>query len=116
MYMTSYPMKEISVRSSEHEIYESLEVANMPDNMRMPMVRWVKYGYLPGGFLQALLRNDLCDAINRADQLNLIHLYTWAKWLQNAAPSGCYGSRENVQSWEDARRHDRLQEPPKKEG
>lgn len=104
MEMIDVPMKEITVHSSEQDICASLEAARLPEHMWMPVARWIKYGAIPGNFLKALLKNDLCDTINRADSDNLRCMYVWVKWIQNAAPSGCYGSVEKFDAWEKARK------------
>lgn len=61
--------------------------------------RYFEEGILPGGFLQALLANNLYLASQRADPTNL-HLfreYTW--WLDEYAPKEAYGSTEKMQAW-----------------
>lgn len=77
--------------------YDSVPVSYMADGMR----RWIEHGILPGSFLQALLRNDLRNAVGRADGQNIEALAAWVRWLYNYAPSACWGSMVKVQAWED---------------
>jgi hypothetical protein len=41
--------------------------------------RWVYAGIPPGGFLSALLRNNLTKAVNKADDENLRLMASWAR-------------------------------------
>lgn len=55
-----------------------------------------------GGFLAAVLANDLIGAFAHADDTNKVRLHDYAMWLYNYAPSrstGAWGSYEAVQKW-----------------
>lgn len=52
-----------------------------------------------GGFLRAVLENDLIGAINKADHINLIYLPHIAAYIYNRLPSGSWGSPEKVAKW-----------------
>ena len=52
-----------------------------------------------GGFLTAVLSNDLKESFGRADANNRIYLYHVVDLLWNHAPSGCWGSPEEMKSW-----------------
>lgn len=52
-----------------------------------------------GGFLEAVLSNDLCDAIGRADAENARQLKEIVVYIYNEIPSTCWGSREKVKKW-----------------
>lgn len=69
---------------------------------------WIKHGVLPGSFLQAVLKNDLIQAIPRADRHNLAAIVEICAWVRNEAPIGSWGSRELVEQWERRKRGDRL--------
>lgn len=66
--------------------------------------RYVSHGILPGSFLQAVLANDLLDAIGRADDWSLAHLKDIAQHVYNRLPADCHGSRLAVAKWRDAHR------------
>jgi hypothetical protein len=64
-----------------------------------PLRNYIKGEYLPGDFLQAVLRNDLREAAARADLYNRRRLFEYVQWLYNEAPSTCWGSAEKVFQW-----------------
>ena len=52
-----------------------------------------------GGFLEAVLRNDLAGAIGLADENNLAALPAIVAYCYNEIPSACWGSSEKVKDW-----------------
>ena len=60
---------------------------------------YIEKGIPTGGFLRAVLENDLCGACGRADHDNQRALYDIVSFLYNYAPSDCWGSPKNVQEW-----------------
>lgn len=71
----------------------------IPERMTPALERWIERGQLPGEFLQAVLRNDLREAVGRADPENLAALPAYVGYLYNEAPAGCYGSPEKMAAW-----------------
>lgn len=65
-------------------------VEMIPDHMQYGVVRWVAYGLRsnPGGFLSAVLMNDLFDAFGRADVESAARLKDICSWFHNYAPAG----------------------------
>lgn len=61
--------------------------------------RYITKGIPPGGFLQAVLRNDLHGAVNHADDFNLPNLPAHIAYLVNKCPGACWGSVSNVSEW-----------------
>jgi len=57
----------------------------------------------PGGFLTAVLSNDLKEAFGRADDENLVTLFEIVKYCYNELPANCWGSPEKVSKWLAAR-------------
>ena len=55
--------------------------------------------YETGNFLRAVLRNDLTDAVGRADEDNLKVLPEIVGYCYNEIPSACWGSPEKVKDW-----------------
>lgn len=53
----------------------------------------------PGGFMIAVLSNDLIGACHRVDDENRQALWAWVKWLYNYAPQGSWGSEQAVSRW-----------------
>ena len=81
---------------------EGLNDFNIPSHMHDGIVRYIERGHAVGGFLSALLSNDLMKAFDRADVENFRHMGDWAKYLHNCAPSDCYGSKEKFDAWQKA--------------
>ena len=52
-----------------------------------------------GGFLRAVLENDLMEAIGSADEGNLMCLHEICSYVYNHIPFNCHGSPEKVQAW-----------------
>jgi len=53
----------------------------------------------PGGFLMAVLRNDLRSACEVADDINRYKLFDYVSYIYNKLPSDCWGSKEAVDAW-----------------
>lgn len=60
--------------------------------------RYAKDRIPPGGFLTAVLENDLMSAIASADHMNRQRLSEICKYVYNNLPSSIWGSREKVQN------------------
>ena len=61
----------------------------------------------PGGFLRAVLENDLTSAVKRADDLNRRYLSDVVTYCYQVLPSASWGNRGLVASWlHDRRRRD----------
>lgn len=56
-----------------------------------------------GAFLQAVLENDLQGAIGRADPESLAGIKGIVAYVYNALPDKCWGSKENVAAWLEAK-------------
>ena len=63
------------------------------------LVRYVRDGILPGGFLRAVISNDLMEAACRADQDNALSLADVALLIFHHCPSKCFGSDEAMAAW-----------------
>ena len=76
----------------------------LPAHMQNVMRRYIEDGIEPGGFLTAVICNDLVGAFGMADDINLANMKVWASFLYNEAPSGCWGSRRKMDGWIISRR------------
>jgi len=74
-------------------------IGKLPQHMHGAIMRWINNGTPPGDFLTALLSNDLRETFAKADDTNALCIKDCIIFFYNAAPSGCWGSPENVQSW-----------------
>jgi len=84
--------------------FDDVDYSSLPNHMQEGASDYVSKGSLPGGFLMAVLSNDLVGAFGQADIINTHAMRDWAAWLHNEAPSECWGSREKVYAWGVARR------------
>lgn len=71
--------------------------------------RYVMDGIPTGSFLQAVLCNDLMEAMGRADMGNRLALFEICDYIYNETPSGCHGSPEKVRAWREMKRLSRAQ-------
>ena len=71
------------------------------------IMRHVEHGVDPGGFVTAVLENDLSQAFARADDDNRRDMFEIVTFVYNKIPSPSWGSPEKVKAWrkriEDAR-------------
>ena len=52
-----------------------------------------------GGFLRAVLENDLMEAMGRGDDDALENLSAICMHIYNNMPASCHGSKERVATW-----------------
>ncbi len=71
----------------------------VPQHAKEALDRYVEDHIPPGGFLLAVLSNDLSGAVGRADSINREHLSDIVKYCYNKIPSSCWGSPEAVDRW-----------------
>lgn len=60
------------------------------------LIDYVSHRVRPGGFVTALLANDLINAVGRADRENLQALPAICTYIYNELPYTCWGSYETV--------------------
>lgn len=61
--------------------------------------RYAEEGIPTGGFLRAVLSNDLREAFGRADMENRATLYEIVSYCYNELPGSCWGSPERYEAW-----------------
>jgi hypothetical protein len=83
---------------SEEQIHTQA-VERLPHHMVEGMMAYVMKGQPPGGFLLAVLGNDLFGACAAADDTNGSRLRDYAVFLHNYTPGGCHGSDKDVSEW-----------------
>lgn len=71
----------------------------LPAHMRAGAQAYIEYGIEPGGFLYAVLTNNLKEAFGRADEINLARMKDWAHWIYWCCPMEAQGSVEKVNAW-----------------
>ena len=77
-----------------------IDYGGIPKHMVDSIQRYIEMGASVGGFLTALLSNDLSLTFGRADETNRAAINGWVTFLWNEAPAGCWGSQEKVAAWQ----------------
>lgn len=71
----------------------------IPENAMETLRAYIDRGRRPGGFMEAVLSNNLSEAVARADERHMIAIPAIVFFLYNEAPSGCWGTPERVRDW-----------------
>ena len=71
----------------------------IPGRMRLGIERYVKDHIRPGSFLQAVISNDLRNALAHADIENLENLPAYTMYFYWETPPDCHGSKEKMEAW-----------------
>lgn len=69
--------------------------AAIPPTTQYTLRMWVLYAQTPGGFVEAVLRNDLHGAFNNADDENSEALPLIMMWIHNECPQDAWLSPGN---------------------
>ena len=80
----------------------------VPEHLRGGIRRYVTQGVEPGGFLCAVIANDLRDSFGQADEDSRAGLFQIVSWFYNYAPGNCWGSVEAREAWIE--RHAKIRE------
>jgi len=73
--------------------------SQIPERMCGGIERYIEHGIKPGGFLSAVICNDLQAAVARADDENINLLPVYCAYFYNHAPSPCWGSVNKMMAW-----------------
>ena len=71
----------------------------IPERFKQAIDRYVQSGIIPGGFLHAVLVNDLTMAVIRADDESIQVLPDIVMYLYWECPANCWGSTRKVSEW-----------------
>jgi len=69
--------------------------------------QWAEVGLLPGGFLQAVLSNNLFEAVGRVDDDNGKVLLYICQYIYNELPAACHGSPQKMKAWAEMKEKER---------
>ncbi len=75
------------------------EYSKLPESVRDGIKRYIEHRVEPGGFLMAVLENDLVRSFGKADSNNRQALFSIVGWIYDVAPGSCWGSPEKVKKW-----------------
>lgn len=87
--------------------HDKIDYSGLPESLQDGARLWIERGYWPGGFLTAVIENNLVEAFGRADTFNFARLGKIVGWWYNEAPAPCWGSVERARAWHES------YEPPK---
>lgn len=87
--------------SAEHRAHLEMRLieCGVPDNLHAGLVAYITERRPVGGFLTALLSNDLAQTVVRSDPITGLYLRETVLFLFNHAPSPCWGSPAAVDAW-----------------
>lgn len=72
---------------------------DLPPNVRASLDRYSAEGVPTGGFLRAVLENNLKEAFARADSINIRAMAEIVAHVYNNLPSASWGTAEKVDAW-----------------
>jgi hypothetical protein len=75
------------------------DLLNIPHDTMESLRLYVERRIPPGGFLLAVLSNDLMAAFSRADERNIAAMFDIVYYIYNKIPAACWGSPERVREW-----------------
>ncbi len=91
----------METKAINESAYDSYSI---PEYMRSGIEDYLLHGLLPGSFLTAVLKNNLCEAVSAADDMNMLLIPSYVKLLYNHAPMDSWGSPEIVKRWKEQER------------
>lgn len=71
----------------------------IPEQVRQALIRYRDHHIPTGGFLYAVLCNNLKEAIGRADEMNINFIPAIVSWCYNNLPNGSWGTPDAVEYW-----------------
>ena len=71
----------------------------VPEHLHEGLIEYLAARRPTGGFLQAVLANDLRGAVGRADEQSGPALPNIIMFLVNHAPASSWGTQEQVRTW-----------------
>ena len=72
----------------------------IPPNIKLAIDNYFDHRQAPGGFIEAVLANDLIEAFKRANDISALHMKDIVDYLYNECPSragGAWGSHEAIE-------------------
>ena len=71
----------------------------IPERTKETLTRYADHHIATGGFLYAVLTNDLFSTMARADEGNREALWLICLYIYNEMPSECWGDSKKVDNW-----------------
>jgi len=76
-----------------------IDYSKLPPSLRAGTKRYIEQGILPGGFLRAVIQNNLLESFIQADGANILLMKDIVSFWYNKAPNACWGSKEKMKKW-----------------
>lgn len=73
--------------------------SRVPPHLHEGLLGWIEQGTPPGGFLEAVIQNDLVRAISKADEGSYRQLRDLIYFLTNHAPYGSFYAKDAIHNW-----------------
>jgi len=70
-----------------------------PEDIRIALAHYVVHGRRVGGFLTAVLENNLLKALTRADDTNFKKIGAIVAYVANRIPQACWGDSATYLGW-----------------
>jgi len=80
------------------KLYNAADWTMIPEYYAGSLKDWIEHGWLPGTFLQTMLRHNLADVL-RHEESKDYQLAQWVIFLDKYVPRQCHGSEEIVRDW-----------------
>lgn len=80
-------------------MYNHPDSSKIEPRFKESIDRYVSDGIPTGGFLKAVMENDLVGAIGTADADAIQNIKHIICYLWNEVPAPCWGSKEKVRMW-----------------
>ena len=78
----------------------------MRSDIKLALDLYVKDGVPTGGFLRAVLANDLMESLARADEYNKLDIFNICHYIHWEIPANSHGSYEIVAKWEERKQEE----------
>jgi hypothetical protein len=83
----------------DRRVRRALAISGIPKHLHEGVLRYVVRRVMPGAFLQAVFRNNLAEAVGRADAETIEYLPAIVRFIYSHAPAVCWGSDKAVGEW-----------------
>ena len=78
---------------------QDINYGRLPHHLQGGVKRYIEQGVPPGGFLTAVIENNLRLAVGHADHISLAALPQIVWFFHNESPGDCWGTPEKMKLW-----------------
>ena len=84
-------------REGGKKVNNDIDYSKLPEHIRQGVRLYIEKGVRPGGFLSAVITNNLVESFARADRINRDKMSDIVNFLYWEAPRKCWGSEEKME-------------------